>query len=217
MPLLSPFRTAFFPSSAVAALAAALAAGPATAATVVLDTFGPGDAYDTGASGLVGPGPTGVVELGFVFTAPASAAVGAVTAPLSSNAPPSILTFTLYDWDGANVVSQVDIATAKLASSQPSVLVADDWVTELTEGAQYAMIASASVASLWWQAAGAPSIHSIFRLDGGAAHDATGYFPAVRLELATPSPAPVPAPGALGLLVAALAGLGLVGARRRPA
>ena len=217
MPLLAMKTPAFVICSATAAVALALAAGPAGAATVVLDTFGTNNRYDNGASGLVGPGPTGVVALGFVFTAPVAAAVATLTAPLSSQAPPSDLTFTLYEWTGTGLARQVDLSPVKLSNDLPEVFVADGWVTPLTQGAQYAMVASAPTASLWWQAEGSPSVHSIFTLDEGPAQDATGWFPAVRLELSTPGPAPVPAPGALGLLLGALAGLGLVARRRRDA
>lgn len=203
--------------AASAALALALVAAPAGAATVVLDTLGAGNAWD--GWGWIGPGPTGVVELGFVFTAPVSATIGALTVPLSSQAPPSDLTFSVYQWDGTGVAGQVDLAPVKLSSDQPELFVVDEWSVPLVQGREYALLASAATASSWWQAEGQPSVHSIYRLDGGPAVDATYYYPAVRLELATPgpTPAPVPVPGALGLILAALAGLGLTGRRSRRA
>ncbi len=212
MPLPVPtLATRHAPIRALAlTLALSGASLPAAAATVVIDTFGSGDSFDTGASGLFGPGPTGTIELGFVFTAPVSTSVGTLSVALSSNAPPAVATFTLYGWTGTTVTAPVDLTPVKLVSAQPSVLTVVPWVTPLVAGQHYAMFVSAPAEAFWWQALGTPTLATYYILNGAAPQPA-GWVPALRLEMSTPGPAlPVPLPGAAGGLAGALAALCLL-------
>jgi len=123
---------------------------------------------------------------------------------------------TLYEWDGSRPTTQVDIAPIKLSSATPGLFVASDWSTPLRAGQSYAMVGSAPAQTKWWETDAVASLQTFYILADGPATPATGWTPAVRVELATPSLAPIPLPGALGLLLGGLAALGLAARRRVP-
>jgi hypothetical protein len=127
-----------------------------------------------------------------------------------------VFSMTLYEWDGSRPTTQVDIAPIKLSAATPGLFVASDWSTPLIAGQSYAMVASAPAQTKWWETDASSALQTFYILAGGPATPATGWTPAVRVELATPGPAPIPLPGALGLLLGGLAALGLAARRRDP-
>ncbi|MFO1141056.1 MAG: hypothetical protein U1E59_01490 [Amaricoccus sp.] len=189
--------------------AALLAAAPVRAATA-FDNFGPDDGFDTGSSALVGPGPTGTVELGFAFTAAVTGSLSALTAPFASSAPPSVTNFNLYAWDGTTRGDRIDLSPARVGNPQgaPGLVVANQWHTSLTAGVQYLVTATATTASYWSTALDSTSGSLIYFLDGAPGR-IDGAQVAARVGVGLSDPAPVPLPGAMPLLLGGLAALAL--------
>jgi hypothetical protein len=185
-----------------------LAAGSASAATVAaFDNFGPDYAFDTGTSGLVGPGPTGYIQFGLIFTSQASGAIESVTVPLSADPPTSQVTMALYEWTGTAFGSLIDSEPAEVPTGTASTFIIDGWNGGLTSGDSYVLLASASSQSLWWASRDASSGEMMFLRDGIPGTQ-PGWTAAARVDVGE-APSPIPLPASLPLLAAGLAVLGI--------